>query len=124
MKNYPPMPDAIRQGCAEIQAGWSAEVEAARRYNPSRIAGRVDGWLPPGCTADSAGVKMSIVFDRQKEQAQGRSGIVGLSWDPLSFDHHALKPSFDRGDENRGWKKTARLEKRFPLKKSLGQQGW
>ena len=39
-------------------AGWSAEVEAARRYNPCRIDGRVDGWMAPGCAADSAGVRM------------------------------------------------------------------
>jgi len=65
MKNYLPTPDEIRRGCAEIQAGWSAEVEAARRYNPCRIEGPLDGWLPPGCTDDSAGVRMSIVFDRQ-----------------------------------------------------------
>ena len=58
MGNYLPTPDEIRRGCAEIQAGWSAEVEAARRYNPCRVDGRVDGWLPPGCGDDSAGVQV------------------------------------------------------------------
>jgi len=48
-RGYEPTQDEIRRGCAEIQAGWSAEVEAARRYNPHRVECRLDGWLPPGC---------------------------------------------------------------------------
>ena len=58
-RGYEPTPDQIRRGCLEIQAGWSDEVEAARRYNPCRIDGRVDGWMAPGCGDDSAGVRMS-----------------------------------------------------------------
>jgi len=30
MRSYLPTPDQIRQGCAEICAGWSAEVEYHR----------------------------------------------------------------------------------------------
>jgi len=64
-RGYEPPQDEIRKACAEIQAGWSAEVEYHRRYNLCRIDGRVDGWMAPGCADDSAGVRMAIVFDRQ-----------------------------------------------------------
>jgi len=65
MRDYLPTPKQIRQGCAEIQAGWSADVEANRRCNPCRIEGCVNGWRVPGYADDSAGVRLSIVFDRQ-----------------------------------------------------------
>ena len=59
MGNDLPTPDEIRQGCAEIRAGWSDEVEANRRYKPCRIDGCVDGWMASGCADDSAGVRLS-----------------------------------------------------------------
>jgi len=65
MGNYLPTPDEIRQGCAAIQATWTADEEYHRRFEPHRTLGHTRGWFPPGCGDDSAGVRMSIVFDRQ-----------------------------------------------------------
>ena len=47
-----PTPDEIKAGCAEIQAGWTPEDEAAR-INPRNEKGkgrrpkRQNGWTPP-----------------------------------------------------------------------------
>ena len=58
-RGYEPTQDEIRKACAEIQAGWSADEEYHRRFEPHRTLGHTRGWFAPGCGTDSAGVRIS-----------------------------------------------------------------